>query len=55
MDEIKFSHDKECEAYALIKDIQNFPTPEIYYIQKISKDAPGVIVMEVENVTKNIK
>lgn len=44
------THDKECEAYDLIKDIKDFPKAETYYIQKIGENSPGIIVMEVLRV-----
>lgn len=42
MNDVKFSHEKECEAYDFIKNIKNFPKAEIYYIEKTSELSPGV-------------
>jgi hypothetical protein len=46
IDELKFTHNKECEAYELIKDIKHFPKPETYYFEKISENSDGIIVMQ---------
>lgn len=46
LDKILTIHNVECDAYDLIKDIKNFPLPEIYYVEKANENTNGIIMME---------
>jgi hypothetical protein len=39
-------HNRECDAYTLIKDVKEVPKPEVYYLEYRTESQPGVIVME---------
>jgi hypothetical protein len=39
-------HNVECGVYDLIKDINDFPLPKIFYMQKGNEHSNGVIIME---------
>jgi hypothetical protein len=39
-------HNKECDAYCLLKNVSDFPKAEVYFFEYRSEEHPGVIVME---------
>lgn len=46
IDELKDTHNKECEAYQLIENVKDFPKVKTFYLEKSGEKKPGVIVME---------
>jgi hypothetical protein len=45
--EILYLHNVECDAYTLMRNIQTFPIPHIYYTQKAEDNkCNGAIMME---------
>jgi hypothetical protein len=38
-------HNAEVDAYDLVKDLKDFPAPEIYYTERATPKQPGLIMM----------